>query len=514
MARRNRGDEEANMDSLLDALTNVVGILLLVLILTSITMSDVVDRIVSELKPVTPEELQANVLTRDKRLDDKANLKGALEQNRSLEEIMAQKEQLDLQLEMLKTDESVEDLENQMKAIELAIQQEEEKKETQTTENLARNEELRKLREQLAVVMSDTGPEPTVVSLPNPRAAPDNSEPRYVLCVNGKAYWIGDIYDHAFRTRDLIDAAFAELVYSGPENGYYTHGMNTDKKDRDGRSIALKDRDDRYAFRKFRYDAKKLNAYVKANPDKFGTQDVIYNAIVPGGKDTVTLRFTPRESGGATISEFRSSDSSLANQFKRVLSNRNYIMFHVAPDSFDVYIAARDMANAMGGGTGIPNGWSPWPVEEGQALVFTPDVPEAVKLKRETATLNFASEYKVPRDISLAHARTIQPILEKHSQAAADALLKVTDPKIKVAVDRWAKQHEYQVSDVVNHLTNLDPKDLGTEGILVSPQLPLVPHIYTFRSLGKVPTEPLPERKPPPKGEPGGAAPPKKDTLD
>ncbi len=517
MARRNKGDEEANMDSLLDALTNVVGILLLVLILTSITMSDVVDRIVSELKPVSPEELQANILTRDKRLEDKANLKDALQKNRSMDEIAEQQKQLKLELESLKSDNSVEDLENQMKALELAIKQEQEKKEQQSTENLAKNEELRKLREQLAVAMSDTGPEPTVVSLPNPRIAPDNAEPRYVLCVRGKAYWVGDVYIHAFRTRDLIDAAFEQLVYSGPEPGYYTHGFSSDKKDREGRFLPIRDRDDRFHLKKFRYDPKKVLAYAKANPDKFGNSHISYSLAVPTGRDTLTLRFIPREDGGVTIDELRRPNSSMLNAFKQTGIDRNYLMFHVAPDSFDVYIAARDLANSLGGGNGIPNGWKPWSVAGQQAPVFLPPVPEAIKIKRQFTDYDFAGSF-VPRDKLLAHAAKLKPMLEKHAEAANAEIAKAK-PDVKATVEIWARRHDSPVSDVTNHIPKLAGRDVGRETIVVSPQVPSVPHIFLFRAFTAVPTEP----PPPPKQEgttdksgggnetKGGAG---KDTLD
>lgn len=480
------------MDSLLDALTNVVGILLLVLILTSISMSDVVDRIVSELKPVSPEELQANILTRDKRLEDKANLKSALEQNRSLEEIEKQKRELDLQLEALKSDESVDDLQNKIKAIELAIKTEKEKKDTQTTENQIKVDELTELRKKLEVAMSEEGPPPTVVMLPNPRSAPEAAEPRYVLCVFGKLYYVGDIYQHAFKVRDQVDSQFDDLLYTGQDAGYYTYSFKGDKERRDGRGYESVVNRDGKGLKKFRYDSKKVASYFKANDGKFGTKDVAYKVTVD--RDKLKLAFVPRPEGGMTISQFRAANSPLVNAFKSISNNRNYLYFHVAPDSFDVYIAARDLANSLGGGTGVPNGWAPWsPDPKG---TFVPSVPEAVKIKRQFEDYDFASGKFIPFAKTKARASAIEARLDSLATAAEAEVPKTKDPKVVPAVERWARMHRGQYHEVAHHLNHVDPRNIGRESILVEPQVPHIPHIYLFSKFSGVPTEPLPERKP------------------
>ena len=58
MARRARADDERSMDSLLDALTNVVGVLLLILIISSLGLSQAVKVVVENLPQVTKEDLK------------------------------------------------------------------------------------------------------------------------------------------------------------------------------------------------------------------------------------------------------------------------------------------------------------------------------------------------------------------------------------------------------------------------------------------------------------------------
>ena len=59
MARRRRGDDDPGMDSLMDALTNVVGILLLILIVSSLGIQAAVKKVVESLPEVTEEQLES-----------------------------------------------------------------------------------------------------------------------------------------------------------------------------------------------------------------------------------------------------------------------------------------------------------------------------------------------------------------------------------------------------------------------------------------------------------------------
>ena len=68
MSRRARAEEERSMDSLMDAMTNVVGILLLILIISSLSISDAVRQIVENLPEVSEEQLAAMKVSREKTL--------------------------------------------------------------------------------------------------------------------------------------------------------------------------------------------------------------------------------------------------------------------------------------------------------------------------------------------------------------------------------------------------------------------------------------------------------------
>ncbi|MEZ5430508.1 MAG: hypothetical protein R3F31_04870 [Verrucomicrobiales bacterium] len=63
MGRRVKPEEERSLDSLLDALTNVVGILLLILVITSLGLTSAVKKIVENLPVVTKEQLEEKKIT-------------------------------------------------------------------------------------------------------------------------------------------------------------------------------------------------------------------------------------------------------------------------------------------------------------------------------------------------------------------------------------------------------------------------------------------------------------------
>ena len=84
MARARKSDEERSMDSLMDAMTNVVGILLLILIVSSLGISAAVRKIVANIEPVTEQELQIMKTTRENTLQN-------LEKLRQLQSQMDQK---------------------------------------------------------------------------------------------------------------------------------------------------------------------------------------------------------------------------------------------------------------------------------------------------------------------------------------------------------------------------------------------------------------------------------------
>lgn len=398
MARRRRGDDERSMDALMDALTNVVGILLLILIVSSLGISAAVKKVVENLPEVTQEELEAMRVSRDKTLK---NLQ-ELEQTHitTLENLPTEDEAkaLAAELEDFEKDnsdlaEKTSDIEEWMKKVE-----EEETKKDEFAEKVSvadtRNRELAAILAQTPEVEVKAA---KVVAMPNPRVADDRARALYVICKNQKLYFVGDPYEHALKIRNVIDQNFSDLAFTDKKLGAYTYALKGLKRNDNDTFAAITERvnltrstekeleswaairtkwvnrqgveapeknvverlfgtEDRKEFsvQKFRYDLKKIISFF--GDGKFGPTDFRYY-VSKGGGDRIKFSVGPREEAGWTTEELLKQDSAFDTVCKNAVLNRGTLFYYyVAPDSFDTYLQARAKSESYR----IPAGWSVW----------------------------------------------------------------------------------------------------------------------------------------------------------
>ncbi|OYW75442.1 MAG: hypothetical protein B7Z37_13225 [Verrucomicrobia bacterium 12-59-8] len=173
------GDGELNLDSLMDAVTNVVGVLMIVFVVMALNTAQVVQKILSELPPVTPEEHQKIVEEVKKLPPPPADPKKLEEDQKQAEADMKKA------IEELKSIDTA-DLQAKMKFMDLDAftkQIEERKKEreaskAETDKLLAEVERLKALLDETPVF---TPPPPTYVRLPNPRPYPEKPDETRIL---------------------------------------------------------------------------------------------------------------------------------------------------------------------------------------------------------------------------------------------------------------------------------------------------------------------------------------------
>ncbi len=185
MAKKKQGgDSELNLDSLMDAVTNVVGVLMIVFIVMALNTAQVVQKILSDLPPVTPEEHQKIVEEMKKLPPPPIDPKDLEEQKKKAEEDMKKA------VEVLKTIDTT-DLAAKMKFMDLEVfqkQLEERRKERdlskeETDKLLAEVERLKALLDDTPVFQP---PPPTYVRLPNPRPYPEKPvETRILVAKEG-----------------------------------------------------------------------------------------------------------------------------------------------------------------------------------------------------------------------------------------------------------------------------------------------------------------------------------------
>lgn len=191
---RKSGDDEVNLDSLMDALTNVVGILMIVFVLVQLNAAEAVKKILEDLPDITEEELEeleeeaeqaegklqeAEDDWKEKQDQSKAiykELKAAKEQKRRLEET-TKKNKIEV-YDLASLEKKKLELE---KKIELKKKEEE--------EMLARIEQLERAIDDTPVYVPKKS---QVVRMPNPRPIPDGGVEFKFLVSGNKISYINE----------------------------------------------------------------------------------------------------------------------------------------------------------------------------------------------------------------------------------------------------------------------------------------------------------------------------------
>jgi hypothetical protein len=179
MAKRKQDSSELNLDSLMDAVTNVVGVLMIVFIMLAVNTAKMVQKILSDLPPVTPEEYQKMVeqvkalppppadpekIAQDKKKAEQ-DLKKVVEELRTIDTS-------DMASRM-----KFMDLDSFRKKLEDAKQLREKEK-VEVDKLIAEIERLKALLDETPVYQP---PPPTYVRLPNPRPYPKEPNETRVL---------------------------------------------------------------------------------------------------------------------------------------------------------------------------------------------------------------------------------------------------------------------------------------------------------------------------------------------
>ena len=311
--KRKKKDSSGSLDSLLDTITTVVGILIILLIVVQLGADSAVKRIVDEKKEEDSKKLMDLAM---KQFD---------EQERALQK---EKEQLQLKQasqnkEKQKLIQEIAQLEKQLVA---------KKKEIPPTppkiQNL-RQEKSKLQKDQKAVEVKvkkvkgllAKAPKPSAqslskeVSLPDPKPAIAGSSPSRFLCRNGKIFPLND-----FVLKQMVASKLGKADIK----------PNQDKE----------------------YDGKRFLSVINGN--KISTN--FFTLVGREDKDKV-IRFTMERKD--KFGEDEAKLKKLGSQYVKVLSSlspqRNYLLYEVFPDSFGVYLAARDLANQRN----FPAGWKP-----------------------------------------------------------------------------------------------------------------------------------------------------------
>jgi hypothetical protein len=178
MSKRKHEEHELPFVALMDTMTNVVGVLIIVLVMVGLSVANVVKTVLSDLPPVTPEELD--------KIREQSKLLPKLKTPEQLEE-EKKKAETDLKkiIEELKTVD-VSDFEAKMKAMDLDVYKKQlEARKKERLEQKATSEKLLTEVERLKALLDQTPvyqpPPSKYVRLPNPRPYPEKPNETRVL---------------------------------------------------------------------------------------------------------------------------------------------------------------------------------------------------------------------------------------------------------------------------------------------------------------------------------------------
>lgn len=354
----NDGDDGGGLDSLLDTMTNVVGILVMILIATQLGVKDAVSRI-SKTEAVKEEDIKnaqekllLTKIQRDAIQLQLADLKPADES-----EIKVKLANLRRQRDQTRTNLNQE----QQLVNQYAIKIEQDTKKADAakkkTKELADSKALKKKLQEslkkdledearLKALLDDTpvqkAPPSKVVTLPDPRPAPPGLSQVTFLCAYNKVYLVypDDLRDQIRKKAEFL--VNRNRLYGGP-----AVGVNQER---------------------FMKEYNKKNRLIRG---KLFDVELYASDIYP------RLKFIPKKNKGATIREVINPRSNFQKMLNSINKQKYYARYIVLPDSYEVYLAARAVSKQKR----LLAGWDPqaetwqYTTSLGGKILFGPKPP-------------------------------------------------------------------------------------------------------------------------------------------
>jgi uncharacterized coiled-coil protein SlyX len=337
--RRAKREVQGSLDSLLDTMTNVVGILVILLVITQLGVSGAIKRIRGidiDLIEVSPQDVA-------KVRDKAAQLQAALDKLRDRvgpaeERIAAAPARLeDVDVLIARLNRALNDPTIATLNVEQARQNVEPLR--QQVKSMRRqladvDQKIAALQAQLEAVPKPPAPPPKVVHLPDPRPAPKGTQPVFFLCRGGRVIHV-PIEGLTRLAQSHVMKAFA------------------------GR------------FDPNKVDCDRLVEYFER--ENAGNRNFQMKVYVSNYKPYLELRL--REDAGETIDAISHASSEFQREVRRARPDEAYARFLVWGDGFEAYTAARQIADERG----LPAGWVPFAPNQEWRVTFAIDMTCADK---------------------------------------------------------------------------------------------------------------------------------------
>ncbi len=320
MSRRRRKTEIGSLDSLLDTMTNVVGILVILLVVTQLNVADAVKRVLRAEQDIPVVSRRQLALAEKKANQQEQEINQLLRQwNQKKKHLPELRRRLD------ETQQRIAGLQKQLseptepdkfkqKVEKLLTQRKNEiNKLTEQIGKLDQQED--RIQTQLAEVAKVKAPPPKIVTLPNPRPAPKGARPVLFLCREGRLYHVS--YDNVKKVVSAI------VRHCFPNRSDKTAPV----------------------------DCKVLAEYFQNH--NLGTNDFRYT-VEPHWRG-VQVVLNRKRGGGETINRIQMPHSLFQRVLRHTDKDKRYVRFVVWPDSFELYVRARRVSDEYS----LAAGWVP-----------------------------------------------------------------------------------------------------------------------------------------------------------
>lgn len=332
--------------ALMDTMTNVVGVLIIVLVMIGIGLAKAVQKVLSDLPMISVEEhakLKEELAAFDAKRDPAEVQAEIAKLEEELAKLLEKLKALELRKESSPL--PIQDLDALVKQLESARKDRQERK--------TRVDQLLALIDELKVKLDKTpkfeAPPPVVVRLPNARPMPENAQIHRVLVTENRIVFLRNqeftkLLDEEFK-KDGMPFVLRRETVKGPD------GKPVMKKGTSGLPVPV---------RKTIFDAAKMEVYFNNtfNKRKASSRDVnrdvlVQVAQVPNSPN-IQLKLAPKPEG-ETLAQAAQPNSFFRTFMKEVKKDPSAVLwFHVCRDSVAAYLGARDIVDAT---EQIPVGW-------------------------------------------------------------------------------------------------------------------------------------------------------------
>jgi hypothetical protein len=321
MAARKNPLTSGNLDALMDTLTNVVGILIIILILVQVSVGQALKKIVSELPEVTAEELQEIRQETAEQLAQHETLKETIDNQRRREPTeRTELARLNPQLTTLET--SAErsavpmlDL-TTIRGKVLDNSKELDQLRRQSAELLAEQQRLKAALDTTPVVAP---PPDKIVRIPNSRPLADNAKMERYLVTPSELYG----YDPEGAKKLLLQEFQAARTRLEKEK----------TKAADGSTQIIYDQEKVVKH----FEQKQLMLHgmaIRVPYNQTGTR--------------LTMELAPKPGAGDAVASAGQFGSRFQNDLRRLKMANAVVWFNVTRGSFDAYLQAREICEAVG----------------------------------------------------------------------------------------------------------------------------------------------------------------------